>query len=211
MLRLTLAALVLLAAPLAQAQRSPLIRPYVRASAGGGVLKNVLDYGVAEVEQNAYGVGASIEAGVTDGDLSLGLETTVARSRMGSAADLDQTLPTSDYADAWQTSAVVVGRRQFEAGPLTLSFGTGVGVGYGSTVVQSSPAVRRFVDGRLVGPLDTRRESAVTALFHIDAAAGRQFGDTFVGLSAAADRVPFSGETSRYGSARLGVTASRTF
>lgn len=204
-----LAALALLATPLAQAQQAPAVRPYARVSAGGGVLPNVLDFGISEVAQNAYGVGASVEGGVTSGTLSLGLEATAVRSRTGSEADLDRTLPTSDYADAWQASAVVVARNRFEVGPVSIL--TGTGFGYGSTVVQSSPAVRRFVDGRLVGPLDAHRESAVTPLFHLDASVGRQFGDTFVGSGYAANRVPFGGDATRYGSARLSLAVSQTF
>ena len=205
-----LAALALLAAPLAQAQQAG-VQPYARVSAGGSILPNILDYGIDEVAQNAYGVGGSVEAGVVGGRLSLGIEAAAARSRTGSEADLNQTLPTSDYADAWQSSAIVIARERFDVGPVSLLFGTGVGAGYGSTVVQSSPAVRRVVDGRVVGPLDTRRESAVAVLFHLDAAVGRQFGDTFVGLDLSANRVPFAGSETRYGSARFGLTASRTF
>ena len=192
-------ALLLLAVLLAASASAQTARPYVHAGAGGAVLPSLHDYGDRETVRKAWGWGGAVEAGLSRGPRSLGLRVEALRARRGEPADLQAILPTADWYDAYQVSALVVSRQRFGLGGLEVAAGSGAGVGYNVTVVQETQGLVQVRDGAVVSSLPTRREARVLPLLSLDFALGRTVGGTFVGVGASTSGVLGDDVSARYG------------
>lgn len=200
-----------LAAPLVQAQEGPAqdapasaVQPYIRLSAGGGVVSNEYDYGTFELVQNAGAVGGAVEAGIQRRTLTVGIELAALRSGRDSGG-LPLLLARSQRTVASRVSAAVVTRTRFSLGPVAMRVGTGIGVG---RTVGHLDEVRqiRVVGGIPVGEVERRHDVRLRPLFSSDVTMGREIGSTFVGLglSAATD---YSADAAL----RYGLVFERTF
>lgn len=202
-------AVLALAAQLAHAQEAPAtpVRPYVRFSAGGGVVSNEYDYGSFTLAQNASAVGGAVESGIQRRAWMVGVE--VATLRAGDDAEgLPLLIARSERTVASQVSALVASRTRFALGPVAFRVGTGIGVsrtvGHLSKVNQI-----RVVGGIPVGEVERRRDVRVQPLFSSDLSVGREIGPAFVGLSLAAGSDFDPNHSS--GALRYGVVFERTF
>lgn len=187
-----------LAVPTGAAQTAP-PRPYVLVDAGGGVVPNRLDDGVAERVQNAHGWAGAVEAGAVRGRTGVGLRVEGYRARRGDPGALGSLLPSDDLYDATQVNALVVVRREFAVGPLLVVTGSGAGAGLnvsGAQEVTGSGSVR---GGAAAGAVATVREGRVLPLVHLDASVGGRVGRTFVGLGAGTSSALGEGTVARYG------------